>query len=282
MRDYFRNLYPETQELLGVVNGLKKQMEAKEIPTLVLKEKQGGGDLKSVVRIKGAFLNKAEEVPAGVPATFNPWHKDWPKNRLGFAEWLVDRDNPLTARVEVNRLWEAYFGRGLVEDPRGFRHPGHAPTHPQLLDWLAAELMDNGWSRKAIHRMIVTSATYRQSSRVTPELLEKDRYNHMLARGPRFRLEAETLRDAALSAAGLLSGKMGGPSVMPFQPEGIWDVPYSGDRWETTQGDDRYRRGIYVFWRRSAHIPPWHRSMPPAASNAPSAASAPTRRSRRW
>jgi hypothetical protein len=167
----------------------------------------------------------------------------------------VSKDNPLTARVTVNRMWEQYFGRGLVETTEDLGTQGSKPTHPKLLDWLATEFMRRAWDMKALHRLIVTSATYRQSSAVSPKLLERDPSNELLTRGPRFRLEAEMIRDAALRASGLLSLKMGGPSVYPPQPDGIWDSPYSDERWQPSQGEDRYRRSIYTFWKRTAPYP---------------------------
>ena len=178
-----------------------------------------------------------------------------PPNRLGLARWLVDRDNPLTARVTVNRFWEQFFGRGLVETSEDFGTQGSRPSHQDLLDWLAVEFMERGWSMKTLHKLIVTSATYRQSSHVTPTLLQRDPYNRLLARGPRFRLEGEMIRDVTLSAAGLLSPKIGGPSVYPPQPDGIWNVSRSNLKWETSQGEDRYRRAIYTFLRRTSPYP---------------------------
>jgi hypothetical protein len=176
-------------------------------------------------------------------------------NRLGLARWLVSPANPLTARVAVNRAWEQFFGRGLVETSEDFGTQGSPPSHPELLDWLATELVAQKWSLKAIHRLIATSATYRQSAAVTPALVERDPTNRLLARGPRFRMEAEMLRDATLAAAGLLSRKVGGPSVFPPQPEGIWDNPYSDAKWVTSEGEDRYRRSLYTFIRRTSPYP---------------------------
>ena len=178
-------------------------------------------------------------------------------NRLGLANWLVSDDNPLTARVTVNRYWEQLFGRGIVETSEDFGTQGAPPTHPLLLDWLATEFMRDGWSMKKMLRLIVTSATYRQSSNATPELEEKDPYNLLLARGPRFRVPAEMVRDVALAASGLLSPKIGGPSVFPYQPEGVWDRPYNDDKWEESKGEDRYRRSLYTFIRRTSPYPSW-------------------------
>ena len=176
-------------------------------------------------------------------------------NRLGLARWLVDENNPLVARVAVNRLWEQMFGRGLVETSEDFGTQGAPPSHPELLDWLATEFVAKGWSQKAIIREIVLSATYRQSSVVQPQLAERDPYNRLLARGPRVRMEAEMIRDVALAASGLLSPKMFGPSVFPLQPDGIWNQPYSSDKWATSPGEDRYRRSLYTFWRRTSPYP---------------------------
>jgi len=178
-------------------------------------------------------------------------------NRLGLANWLVSDDNPLTARVTVNHYWEQLFGRGIVETSEDFGTQGSPPTHPLLLDWLATEFMRDGWSMKKMLRLMVTSATYRQSSSATPELEEKDPYNLLLARGPRFRVPAETIRDTALAASGLLSPKIGGPSVFPYQPAGVWDRPYNDDKWEESTGEDRYRRSLYTFIRRTSPYPSW-------------------------
>ncbi|MCS6923977.1 MAG: DUF1549 and DUF1553 domain-containing protein, partial [Fimbriimonadales bacterium] len=237
---------------------LRQQLQQlkREIPTtLVMEDNPQTGPLKAQVRIRGEFTNPGEEVEAGTPAVLHPFPPDQPRNRLGLARWLVARENPLTARVQVNRMWEACFGRGLVETSDNFGTQGAFPTHPELLDWLAVEFMERGWSMKHIYRLIVTSSTYRQSSRVTPELLQRDPKNSLYARAPRYRLEAELIRDNALAIGGLLSRKIGGPSVFPPQPEGVWDIPYNADRWITSEGEDRYRRGIYTFWRRSAPYP---------------------------
>ena len=205
--------------------------------------------------VGGSFLNPGEVVSPGVPAVLNPFPASQTPNRLGLAKWLVDPANPLTARVAINRIWAQYFGSGIVLTIEDFGTKGERPTHPELLDWLATEFIRHHWDLKAMHRLIVTSATYRQSSRATPELLERDPQNRLLARGPRVRLEAELVRDQALAVSGLLAKKIGGPSVMPPQPDGIWSSPYSGDRWATAAGEDRYRRGLYTFWKRTAPYP---------------------------
>jgi hypothetical protein len=207
------------------------------------------------VRVRGSFLDKGEQVYAGVPEVLHPLGDDQMPNRLGLAHWLVDEQNPLTARVAVNRAWEQLFGRGIVETSEDFGTEGSPPSHPELLDWLAIELIGSGWRTKALHKLIVTSATYRQSSTVPQALVERDPYNRLLARGSRVRMEAEMVRDATLAASGLLSRKIGGPSVFPPQPDGIWDIPYSSEKWIPSEGEDRYRRGLYVFIRRSATYP---------------------------
>jgi hypothetical protein len=167
----------------------------------------------------------------------------------------VDRQNPLTARVTVNRMWQAYFGKGIVETENDFGLIGAPPTHPALLDWLATEFMDRGWSQKAMHRLLVTSATYRQSSHERPDLAEADPYNKLLARQARFRLEAEILRDSALTASGLLTPAVGGPSVYPPIPDGALAVTQVKREWPTATGPDRYRRALYTFFFRSAPHP---------------------------
>jgi hypothetical protein len=225
------------------------------VSTLVMGERPSAEPLSAKMRIRGSFLSPGDAVSAGTPAALNLWPEGLPKNRLGLAQWLVSKDNPLTARVAVNRIWEQYFSHGIVETSEDFGAQGERPSHPKLLDWLAVEFMQNGWSEKAMHRLIVTSSTYRQDSRVTPELNERDPYNRLLARGPRFRVEGEMIRDVVLAASGLLSPKIGGPSVFPYQPEGVWDLPYNDDTWKMSQGEDRYRRGLYTFVRRTSPYP---------------------------
>jgi mono/diheme cytochrome c family protein len=238
------------------IEELRKAIDDLRIPSaLVLEEQPGFHRPATHLRVRGSFLNKGEIVYAGTPKILPPLPESQAPNRLGLAHWLVDEDNPLTARVTVNRFWAEYFGRGIVETTEDFGTQSGPPSHPELLDWLATEFMRLGWDMKALHRLIVTSATYRQSSRATPAALEKDPWNRLLGRGPRLRLEAEAVRDVALHAGGLLSRKIGGPSVFPPQPEGVWNVPYSSDKWVTSTGEDRYRRGLYTFIRRSAPYP---------------------------
>jgi Protein of unknown function (DUF1553)/Protein of unknown function (DUF1549)/Planctomycete cytochrome C len=252
----YRAISPLLQPDRDQIAKLQKQVDGLGIVTaMVMHEKQSYERPSTFVHIRGAFLSPAEKVYADVPGALGHLSADEMPNRLGLAEWLVSDTNPLTARVAVNRFWETLFGHGIVETSEDFGSQGDAPTHPELLDWLATEFMSDGWSMKKTLRLMVTSATYRQSSRITPELEERDPYNKLLARGPRFRVEAEMVRDIALEASGLLSPKIGGPSVFPYQPEGVWDLVYNDDKWVMSKGEDRYRRGIYTFVRRSAPYP---------------------------
>ncbi len=252
----YRSISPLLQPTRDRIAELEKSIQKLGIATaLIMGDRPTFERPATYVHIRGAYTSPSDKVYADVPAALNSLPQDHMPNRLGLAYWLVDEDNPLTARVTVNRYWEAFFGRGIVETSEDFGAQGQRPTQPELLDWLATEFMRQGWSMKAIKRLIVTSATYRQSSRVTPELQERDPYNKLLTRGPRFRVEAENVRDIALSASGLLSPKIGGPSVFPYQPEGIWDRPYNDDQWVISEGEDRYRRALYTFIRRTSPYP---------------------------
>jgi hypothetical protein len=205
---------------------------------------------------RGNWQKPGKPVAAGVPAFLHPMPDGAPMNRMGLAKWLVDRKSPTTARVAVNRVWQAIFGTGIVETSDDFGTRASEPTHPELLDWLAVEFMERGWSTKTLIREVVTSGTYRQSSRVTPQLLERDPRNQLLARGPRFRAEAEVVRDVALSAAGLLNPKVGGPSFFPPVPESMFALSYLDvDFWKVAPAPERYRRSLYVFRRRSMPDP---------------------------
>ena len=201
---------------------------------------------------RGEFLNPRDSVSPGVPAVLPPLPETAAPDRLTFARWVISRENPLTARVAMNRLWQHVFGRGLVNTPEDFGTRGEPPSHPELLDWLAVEFMDSGWDLQHVHRLLVTSAAFRRSSRVTPEHLEADPENIFLARGPRFRLSAETIRDVALAASGLLNPKVGGPSVFPPQPAGINELAFDSGAWKTSTGPSRYRRGMYTYIKRTA------------------------------
>ena len=208
------------------------------------------------LQFRGNWLNTGHQVGEGVPAVFHPLSDNPPPNRLALAEWLVDDSNPLTARVLVNRYWEALFGRGLVITSEDFGSQGTLPTHPELLDWLATEMIRIGWDRKAMLRELVLSKTYRQSARVSPESAVQDPDNRWLARGPRVRLSAEMVRDQALSVSGLLSSKMYGPPVRPPRPsQGLKAAFGSSTDWVTSEGEDRFRRGLYTSWRRSNPYP---------------------------
>ncbi|MBU1822845.1 MAG: DUF1553 domain-containing protein [Bacteroidetes bacterium] len=219
---------------------------------------EGTGDFARKTHIfeRGNWLVKGAEVQPGVPALFPPLPSNAPRNRLGMAQWLVSRDNPLTARVIVNRFWEQLFGRGIVETVEDFGSQGSEPTHRELLDWLAVRFMEEDqWRVKKLLKRLVMSATYRQTTVSDPQKQRQDPYNYWLARGPRVRLSAEQIRDQALAAAGLLSPNMYGPSMMPPQPDGIWQSPYNSEKWVTSEGENRYRRSIYTYWKRTAPYP---------------------------
>lgn len=226
----------------------------REHSTLILKERKDAKP-ETLFRIRGTYLAPGDMVQSDTPHFLPRLDTPGPKTRRDLAEWIVAKGNPLTARVAVNRLWEMIFGVGLVKTSDDFGLNGEKPSHPELLDWLANELMDQDWNLQHVLRLIVGSATYQQSSAASAALREKDPENRLLARGPRFRLPAEMIRDSALKASGLLSAKVGGPSVMPDQPEGIWNLPYSGEYWAPSQGDNRWRRGLYTHWKRSAPYP---------------------------
>ncbi len=251
-----RRYYYQVAKPLGrarkAIDELRKQLPPYPT-TLVLRERPPENPRATFIHNRGEFLQPKEKVEPGsfsfLPAPSNgPVH-----NRLAFARWLVDRDQPLTARVTVNRQWAAFFGRGLVRTTEDFGYQGEFPTHPELLDWLAVWFMDEGWSLKKLHRLIVTSATYRQDSRIRPELLERDVANVLLARGPRVRIEAELVRDSALQVANLLSTRLDGPSVFPPQlPSITTEGTYGPMQWRASQGEDRYRRSLYTFSKRTA------------------------------
>jgi len=208
---------------------------------------------------RGDYRNATEKVEPGVPATLPPLPRDAAANRLSLARWLVDPANPLTARVAVNQYWQMYFGTGIVKTAEDFGSQGESPSNPALLDWLATEFIRSGWDIRAMQRLIVTSATYRQASKVTPQMLERDPENRMLGRGPRVRLPAELIRDNALAVSGLLNPQIGGPSVFPYQPKGLWEEMafgegFSAQSYVPSTGKDLYRRSLYTFWKRT--VPP--------------------------
>ncbi|XAM01403.1 PSD1 and planctomycete cytochrome C domain-containing protein [Phycisphaeraceae bacterium D3-23] len=280
---YLRHVHEPTREQLAPLEAERaqhlaqaQQIEAMAPTTLIAKEL----DMPRPAHIlnRGEYDQPGEAVERGTPAALPAMPDGAPANRLGFAQWLTDPGHPLTARVAVNRVWQQYFGTGLVETAEDFGSQGAWPSHPELLDWLAVEFIASGWDVKHLHRLIVTSAAYRQTSRVTPELLERDPGNRLITRGPRFRLDAEVVRDQALFVSGLLVENIGGPSVKPYQPAGLWfAVGYSGSntvRFVRDDGDALYRRSMYTFWKRT--------SPPPSLGlfDAPSRESCTVRRSR--
>ena len=206
---------------------------------------------------RGAYDAPGDPVDAGTPAVLGAFSDSLPKNRLGLAKWLVDPAHPLTARVAVNRLWHLCFGRGLVATLGDFGSQGELPSHPELLDWLAIRFVESGWDAKAMLKEIVLSATYRQSSLASPSLRERDPQNVWLARGPSHRLSAEQIRDNALAASGLLVREIGGPSVKPYQPEGLWEelATRNATVYEQDHGDNLYRRSLYTIWKRTSPPP---------------------------
>jgi len=263
LREYFLTYdAPEHhRQTYAALKSLKAQKERldKAIPSsMVMEELKKPRD--TFVLIRGDYRAKGEKVEPDVPSVLPPLPKDAPRNRLGLARWLVDPAHPLTARVAVNHFWQLYFGAGLVKIAEDFGTRGEPPSHPALLDWLATEFIRTGWDVKAMQRLILTSATYRQSSGSTPELRAKDPENRLLARGPRFRLPAETVRDNALYASGVLNEKLGGPDVFPYQPKGLWEEiaygdVYSAQSYTPGHGQDLYRRSMYAFWKRTSPPP---------------------------
>lgn len=275
-------LQKDTDDVRKQVREMESKLEAlKPLSVPVMKELAKDKQRKSFILVKGNFLVKGEPVESGLPLAFHKPTEGTP-DRLALARWIVDQNNPLTARVAVNRTWAALFGTGLVETEEDFGIQGAAPSHAELLDWLAVRFakgcQETGdrtqgavgevspvpcslspsepWDFKQFLKLIVSSAAYRQSSRVSPEALKLDPRNRLLGRAPRYRLEAELVRDQALALSGLLSEKIGGPSVFPPQPAGLWQAAFNGERtWTTSQGEDRYRRGLYTFWRRTVPYP---------------------------
>ncbi len=254
-REEFLLSSPESDARKAALEKIKNEQESLEKATTLVLQESKERKPETPIREGGVYLAPGEVVPAGVPENLAPWQPEMPLNRLGLAQWLTHRDNPLTARVTVNRIWELIFGLGIVKTPGDFGTQSEAPSHPELLDYLAVDFRDQGWSLKKLIRTIVTSRTYRQSSAVTGAMRAWDPDNRYLGRAPRYRMEAEMIRDNALFVSGLLDLSMGGPSVFPPQPDGIWDNPYSGDQWITDPTKDKNRRGIYTFWKRTAPYP---------------------------
>ncbi len=255
LREYAVQKDPELAELAREIEELEKEVTKLRPPTTLVMVELPKPRTTHIL-IRGDYRTPGDVVKPDVPAILPPMKAEYPRNRLGLAFWLVDARNPLVARVTVNRWWTELFGRGIVPTPGDFGTQGEPPSHPRLLDWLASELRRHGWSRKRLLRTIVTSAVYGQDSKITPEHLRRDPQNRLLSRAPRYRLPAETIRDQALEVSGLLTRVMGGPPVYPPQPEGIWrHVGRNAPMYKTSVGRDRFRRGIYVIWRRSAPYP---------------------------
>ena len=255
---YRRNFSPEFTQLFENMGEWREEDGSIErtIPiTLIAREMDKPRD--AFILMRGEYDKKGDKVAPGVPSILPPWPKNSPTNRLGLARWLVDPSHPLTARVNVNRFWQQYFGIGLVKTTEDFGAQGERPLNPDLLDWLATEFIGNGWDVKRLQKLIVSSATYRQSAKVSPELLTKDPENRLLARGPRFRLDAEVLRDTTLALGGLLVEKAGGRSVKPFEPPGLWEaVSYNNaQKYVPDTGEGQYRRSLYTYWKRQSPPP---------------------------
>jgi hypothetical protein len=263
LKEFYRSTHWDKWE------SLKKEKEDFEtnvavieeaIPSVMIMAEQSEKMRDTFVLERGAYDKPGEKVSALTPAVLTGLPEGAPNNRLGFAQWLVSDDHPLTARVSVNRFWQRYFGTGLVKSAEDFGSQGEWPSHPELLDWLAVEFVESGWDVKALQKRILMSATYRQSSMASPEKVARDVENRLLARGARFRLEAEQIRDNALAISGLLVEKIGGPSVRPYQPPGLWkEVAYGGtfsaQTFEQDKGENLYRRSMYTFWKRTAPPP---------------------------
>lgn len=279
---WFQEYAPSTGKLRKEIDTIKMQLDKiKPLAVPVMVEYGPDKQRKTYLFNKGNYLEPTDMVTPGTPNALHPWPANAPTNRLGVAKWLVDRENPLTARVAANRMWAQLFGTGLVETEEDFGTQGTPPSHPELLDWLAMEFMEptdalksstsakgsvvtgndrydapTPWNVKRLLKILVTSATYQQRSKVTPELLQKDPRNRLISRAPRSRLDAEMVRDQALFVGGLLSKKIGGPSVYPPQPDGLWRAAFNGQRtYGTSTGEERYRRGLYTTWRRTVPYP---------------------------
>ena len=258
-RTYFRDHDPEYKKITTNLTQAKAALDSFEktkITSVSIMEEMP--EPRPTYLLQRGAYDQPDERTRLKPATLSalpPMHDELPGNRLGLARWLLHSDHPLTARVAVNRYWQMYFGNGLVRTPEDFGSQGQAPTHPELLDWLAVEFRESGWDVKALQKLIVTSATYRQRSAISSELAERDPENRLLARGPRFRLYGQALRDQALAISGRLDDRIGGPPVMPYQPAGLWEeVSAKGVKYVVGDGSDLYRRSLYTFWRRT--VPP--------------------------
>ena len=255
---YLENGAPAAQKMLWAkLVELEQAREALErsFPTvMVMAENPSRRDTH--VLIRGEYNKPGDKVEPGLPSFLPPLPEGATNDRLGLAKWMVARENPLTARVNINRFWQLLFGTGLVKTIEDFGSQGEYPSHPELLDWLAVEFMESGWDLKHMMKLMVTSATYLQDSRTTPELIQRDPENRLLAHGPRLRLPAEAIRDQALAAAGLLNPKLGGPSVKPYQPAGLWEEQSMQNMdYRQDHGDALYRRSLYMYWKRTIAPP---------------------------
>jgi hypothetical protein len=245
--------YQEAQQQLRALREAENDL-INDIPEIMVMREMSERRTTFVLE-RGAYDSPGQAVEPGMPAAILPFDDRHARTRLGLADWITDPRNPLTARVAVNRVWRSCFGQGLVGTPEDFGSQGAQPTHPELLDWLALHFIESGWDLKALYRLIVTSATYRQSSRTDPDLLARDPDNQWLARGPMRRLDAEQIRDSALAVSGLLSPRLGGPSVRPYQPPGLWEESGTGKTYTQDTGESLHRRSLYTFWRRTAPPP---------------------------
>ncbi len=255
--DYFlARQYEPYQSAQAALKNLRAQENAlfNDIPEIMTMREMPQSRPTFVLK-RGSYDAPGDPVERDTPASILSFPTHAPRNRLGLAQWMVDRQNPLTARVVVNRIWKMHFGRGIVATPDDFGSQGKLPSHPELLEWLAGWFMDNGWDVKALHRLIVNSATYQQSSQASHELVERDPFNLLLARGPKQRLQAEQIRDSALAASGLLNRTIGGPSVKPYQPAGLWEAGGTGAKYTQDTGDKLYRRSLYTFVKRTSPPP---------------------------
>ncbi len=249
---------PEQRRLMDEIAATNAELERvnSSVPKVPVMRALDAPKLRAThIHRRGNFLDPGDEVAAGLPAAFHKLPDNTPINRLTLAQWLMSPENTLTPRVWANRIWARLFGLGIVETEEDFGALGALPTHPELLDWLAAEYRDNSWSLKKFLKTILMSRTYRQSSAVTADLRSIDPRNELLSRGARFRLSAETVRDESLAVSGLLSAKMGGPPVMPPQPDGMWRSTYNGQKWINAEGEDRFRRAIYTYLKRTTPYP---------------------------
>ena len=246
--------YREKSAALAALAKEESDIKARGSIAYVMQEKSE--EAMAYILFRGEYDKRRDPVKPKTPAVLPPFPADAPANRIGFAQWLLTKEHPLTARVTVNRFWQELFGTGLVKTANDFGVAGDLPSHPELLDWIALEFRDNGWDMKKFYKLLVTSATYRQSAQTTPVKLEKDLQNRLVSRGPRFRMDAEMIRDSALAVSGLLVPKLGGPSVRPYQPEGVWEAvamkESNTNKYQQDTGENLYRRSMYWIWKRSA------------------------------